>query len=1024
MVSQADSAAAPGCAPVRRPRFWSRLALRVVLPSLVGIALFSAAVFVVILPAVERSLMGHKKQTIRELTHATVSMLERYERRVQSGEMTRPDAKARALAHIRNLRYGDELRDYFWVHDTRPRMLMHPYRPELEGQDLADYQDQVGAYPFREMTALARAQGEGYVDYHWQWKDDPTRVEAKVSYVQQFAPWGWVVGTGMYVDDVLAETRTITRQMAAAAGVALLVVALLSGFVTWQSYQIDRHRYAAERQSRLLSSAIEQSVAGIALADVEGRLLFVNAALARMHGRSREELIGAHVSILHAPAQVADVEAVLTQVFETGTFEGELDHQRRDGTTFPAAMHVSLVRDASGQPVAIVGSARDITEARRAAAALREAHDRRRELERIINHGPAMALLCRNTDDWPVEYVSDSVRQFGYTPEDLLSGATSYAAIVHPDDRARVHTEVEQHIRDGTHEFVQEYRILTPEGDVRWVDDRTWTRCDAQGRVTHFQGIIIDITVRKQAEQALRESERSLATLMSNLPGMVYRCRNDEAWTFEFVSEGCREVTGYAPAALIENREISYAALIHEEDRVEIWRLVQVAIARREPYVLSYRIRHASGCIRWLWEQGRGVFDGARLVALEGFVTDVTEQRAADEERKLLQDELHQAQKMEAVGQLAAGVAHDFNNLLTVILAGVDNLRKLVPGDTIAMQSLDAIEQASEQATGVTKSLLTFSHKLPTQKRPQHLCQAVERGTRLLQRLMPASIRVEIACHCDPPLWVDADGTQLQQVLINLAVNARDAMSDGGLLRVEIRPATAAECGRLGAAADLTHGAAVIRVCDTGTGMPPAVSARIFEPFFTTKTRGQGTGLGLAIVHGIIQEHGGDVHVESDLGAGTTFTITLPCVAEPGVPHAPATVECVPAGHGELVVLGEDHQQTRELMTTRLQTLGYRVESVGDGASVMTCHRACGPQVRLYVLDVDMPGQTGLACLQQIRDEGDRTPVLIITGSSSPAVDTVADGCTTVLRKPFTMVEFGKHVGSLIAGGTAREALT
>ncbi len=377
----------------------------------------------------------------------------------------------------------------------------------------------------------------------------------------------------------------------------------------------------------------------------------------------------------------------------------------------------------------------------------------------------------------------------------------------------------------------------------------------------------------RASREALREKNRMLSTLFSNLPGMAYRCAYDRDWTMEFVSDGCTALTGYLPADLVGNRRLSYADLIHPDDREMVWNEVNAGLERDRPFRLVYRIRSAEGEVRWMWEQGRAVHgSGGEVEALEGFITDVTA-------LKELEARLRQVQKLEAVGQLAGGVAHDFNNLLTAIGGYAALLERRVAADDKARRDVAEILKATEKGGALIAQLLAFSRRQPLEPVLLNVNTVVADLENMLGRLLGG--RVGLVVHLsDTGGWVKADRTQLEQVLLNLAVNAGDAMPGGGTLTMAVE-----EC-ELGpdeaGARDVAPGAFVrLRVSDTGTGMSERIAARIFEPFFTTKEE-KGTGLGLATVYGIVKQSGGHIEVETQPGNGTTFRVYLPRSRKPG----------------------------------------------------------------------------------------------------------------------------------------------
>lgn len=389
-------------------------------------------------------------------------------------------------------------------------------------------------------------------------------------------------------------------------------------------------------------------------------------------------------------------------------------------------------------------------------------------------------------------------------------------------------------------------------------------------------------------------------------------------------------------------------------------------------------------------------------------------EREYEAERRRLQDELNQSQKMEAVGQLAGGVAHDLNNLLMVIFGYVDLTRRTLGVDHPAMKSLDGVTAAAQQASDVSRALLTFSRKMPVRMQVTDLNDAVARAVELLKRLLPAAIRLDVDLQRGRPMSVYADATQLQQVVMNLAINARDAMPDGGMLRIATLHvphdggAAIAKAG-VGANARLR-----IVVADTGIGMAPEVVGRIFEPFFTTKPKGVGTGLGLSIVHGIVQSHGGTLRVSSSPGDGSTFTVELPALAEEAA--LPSGAGQVPSrGGGEVILVAEDNDMVRQMLASALASHGYEVLQAADGNALLETYAVNHERLRLIVTDIEMPGRDGLSCVRMLRTQGSHVPVILTTGSLTADEAGRLDENTVPLPKPYPMEQLVSLVGERIA---------
>ena len=370
-----------------------------------------------------------------------------------------------------------------------------------------------------------------------------------------------------------------------------------------------------------------------------------------------------------------------------------------------------------------------------------------------------------------------------------------------------------------------------------------------------FLAIILDLSERLKAESALQESQRTLSALMKNLPGMVYRCKNDKDWTMEFVSSGCRQLTGYSPEDFVLTQKISYGRdVIASEDRDRIWNEVQAANEEGRSFQLSYKLKTADGSTKWVWEQGSGVLaDKGTVCALEGYVFDVTQEKA-------LEDRLRKTERLAELGTLASGMAHEIGTPMNVILGRAEFLMRKT-SDEKTKKGLETIVTQVERITKIMNQLLSFARKRPVERRPLDLAGTINTILEVVQdRLKTQGIQVKSDIAPDRPK-VFADADQLSQVFLNLVMNSCHAMPEGGTLRVILRNSK-----------NQIH----LTISDTGCGIPKEDLSRLFDPFFTTKPVGEGTGLGLTVAHGIIQEHDGVIQVESEPGKGTTFHIFLP----------------------------------------------------------------------------------------------------------------------------------------------------
>jgi two-component system cell cycle sensor histidine kinase/response regulator CckA len=369
--------------------------------------------------------------------------------------------------------------------------------------------------------------------------------------------------------------------------------------------------------------------------------------------------------------------------------------------------------------------------------------------------------------------------------------------------------------------------------------------------------------------------------------------------------------------------------------------------------------------------------------------------------RRQLEEQLRQAQKMEAMGTLAGGIAHDFNNLLTAIIGHAELARLNIDEGTLEGRSIDGIVAACRQATGLTRSLLTFSRRTGARRDVVDIAQVARDTLVLLRPLLPAAIRISTEVDHSRPLWVDSDPAQIQQVLMNLTLNARDAMPSGGDLRLTVLRDANEDV--------------LLEVTDTGTGMSDDVRRRITEPFFTTKTRERGTGLGMSVVHGIVTEHRGELEIESVEGEGTTVRVRLRgCEPPPEARITTIDTDSVLAPLLSRVLLVEDNTHVCALLAKVLASNGYGVHTETDGVAALAAYRNQCRDLDLLILDVDLPGMSGTECLSAIRESGGMQPAIVMSGNPDLGIPPEAFGNTRFLQKPFSMERVITTAGELL----------
>jgi PAS domain S-box-containing protein len=499
-----------------------------------------------------------------------------------------------------------------------------------------------------------------------------------------------------------------------------------------------------------------------------------------------------------------------------------------------------------------------------------------------------------------------------------------------------------------------------------------------------------EVTERRQTQKALQESERRYRSIVETTNEWIWSIDIDGTGLYN--NPAVEHILGWTPEEL---RGRNLCALIHEEDRPGAMEVLRgCTTSGRGWNGLLIRFRHKNGSYRWLQSNGVPVLDEhGRVRGFQGSDRDMTDAR-------LLEEQLRQSQKMEAVGRLAGGVAHDFNNLLAVIIGYAEIVRRKDPQGPHAAK-IGEIEKAAQRAAGLTRQLLAFSRKQVLTPKVLDLGVILTDLGRMLPRLLEENVRLILRTM--PGLdSIKADPVQIEQVVMNLAVNARDAMPNGGELtlsteNVRVHAGNRQQFGGVPVGAYVS-----LSVRDTGCGMDADVLSHIFEPFFTTKESGRGTGLGLATVYGIVKQTGGHITVDSAPGAGSTFNVFLPSVSESAT--ASASAAAAPPRGNATVLLVEDEPSLRALTREVLEDGGYRVLEAQDGAVALEVARAHAGVIDLVISDVVMPRMGGRELSERLALERPRTAVLFVSGYTADTIarQGVLEEGVRLLHKPFT----------------------
>ncbi|MDX6451789.1 MAG: hypothetical protein QOH16_1838 [Gaiellaceae bacterium] len=756
----------------------------------------------------------------------------------------------------------------------------------------------------------------------------------------------------------------------------------------------------AETAHRVLQAVIEGTTDDIFVKDVEGRFIAMNVKAAETLGRSREELIGRRLDEV-VPQQLSDMMAETDRlVLERGTVETFEEIVSVDGVPHVLLTTKGPYRARDGALLGTFGIARDIT----ARKAQEQEATQSEERFRLAQEGARMGTwdldVATGVTTW-----SDGLRTLYGVALDFPAGLAGFTSLVHPDDRERVDREIAE-ADDRAADFEFESRIVRPDGEVRWLLARSSGRL-VDGAVARQLGVVVDVTERKHTEEELARSDEILRLAQAaaglgawdlNVATLELRC-----------APGLLEIFGLDPTSAELTYE-TFAEFIHPEDRAAVRAEVKRVFRSGAPhYECPCRIVQPSGEIRWVMTRGTLLRSPEGVPErMLGVTLDETERRGIELDRAQLEIRLRQAEKLEALGQLAGGVAHDFNNLLVAIRGyGELALSRLDKGEDGVAAHVEGVLAAADRAAGLTRQLLAFGRRQVLSPEVLDLNDVVRETADLLRRLIGDNVTL-VTTFADQRVVVRADRGQLEQVITNLAVNARDAMPGGGVVAIHVGTAELDRDDR-----DQPR-QALLSVTDEGSGIDATTAAFIFEPFFTTKGE-QGTGLGLATVYGIVAQSGGHLVLDTEPGSGSTFSVYLPLSAEP-LPVAPSAPVPERAEGTERILLVDDDPGVLTIVSSMLANRGYEIIGAASGAAAVALFETRKSPIELVISDLTMHGLDGRETTDRIRAIVPATKVLYMSGYTDDA--TIRSGALTTgtgfIQKPFSGDDLARCVRQLL----------
>lgn len=856
-------------------------------------------------------------------------------------------------------------------------------------------------------------------------------------------------------------------------------------------------RKQSEEYLRLHEMALKQSNDGIAIIGLDNRFSFVNEAWARMHGYSKDELIGQSLLMVHTPEQLASCASLNTEVAEKGHAQAEIGHKRKDGSTFPAWMSISAVKDASGHVTGLIGIANDITWRKESALELERARTYYQTLLETASDGIHILDLEGNLVDasasfyrmlgfdsrnhlrmkasvwsveWPAAELKDRLARYLAQPEvfetihrrhdgslfpveisvrgvkfegadyiyassrDITARKQAEAQLKERENQLQIFIEyspaaIAMFDRDmgclaASRRWLEYYHTATPAAGIeaqvaereipfRWrkhhqlclqgvvekSDEDSFVRADGSREFIRWEirpwcrddGVIggsiifIDIiTARKLAEEKIREQARLIeeaddAIILRNLEGVI------EIW-----NHGAQSMYGWTAAEALGRNPVYLGVFDAGEFNAAMGKLLQDGVWSGE---FSARTRDQRPILveaRWTLlrdEQGtpKKVLSISRNVTMQ----------------RKLEAQLLRSERIQTIGTLSSGVAHDLNNILTPLLMGIPILRE----DTLSesgRQLLDLMEGSVSRGADIVRQLLLFARGGEARKMPMNPVRQIHETVKIINETFPKNLTLK-TCYPEDIWPVMADSSQIYHVFLNLAVNARDAMPDGGVLSIAVENLRLTTMPVVAGPQAKPGPYVAIRISDTGEGMPPEVLDHIFEPFYTTKEFGKGTGLGLSVVLGVVQGHGGFVDVHSSRGAGSEFIVYLPAVPTTPVDAAPDSQANPWRGNGELILAVDDEPALLNVLVKVLEKHGYRPLAADGGAQALKLQQE-HPGIAAVISDFSMPGMDGFELATRLKLANPELKIMIATGLADSLEVTKFQnlGVQSILRKPYS----------------------
>ncbi len=996
------------CFEILKNKLFIKHFFKVINPLLILLVLYLFFVFGLIIPTLEKNLYNEKIETTKRLAELLYSDLVSRQAEVDQGLISEEDHKKRVLNRYEKLRFGKNNSDYFWILDERGYVIMHPYVKSIVNVNPDSVKGPDGKQLrilLSRMQDVVKTNGSGVVEYYWQFNDNPNILTKKMSYVKKFEPWNWIIGAGVYIDDIEKDTIQWRNRLVFLGSLLVFITILINLVISLRSIRSKIEEDLANKKLKeseeTFRKIFEESSDAIIIMDYDTFIDCNQSALEMFILKTKSQIIGLQPEDLSPEYQNNHIlsselaKSIYKEAAEKGFTRFEWVHKKTTGELFIA--DISMTQIYIKNKALFYVLLRDITHIKTIQSELKESE------ERIKTTLMSIADAVISTD------IYGNIYQMNTSSEKLLGLQFDPKQKYHIREVLKIKiSESDKYLFEKYHLYKDSINIL--------MNHETFFLYSSSGKIYRVvinvntimgdnqtnQGLVFvikDITQEYNLKQDKEERDLLFKTIFDISPFYIIIQKLSDT-SYMLVNKAFLESRNKSEDEMIGKKPIDFGISMDDEDRQNFDLLLKNGSVDNVIKVSKYNGRN------------RYVLFSSRIITFKNELCSFTIANDITEIREL-QEQLTHAQKMDAIGQLAGGIAHDFNNIIGGILGIVELMTMKEYSYEDRQRNLQMILSSGKRAADLTKKLLVFARKGKIDSSPVDVHKAINDATALLDRTINKKVVLEKDLNASSS-FIIGDYTQLMNIFLNMGINADHAMPDGGKLIYHSSEIYLDEDFCKNTFFDIKAGKYIlIEIKDTGQGIHPDNLNRIFEPFFTTKEQGKGTGLGLAAVYGTITQHHGAIFVESVLNKGTTFKVYLP-LADVKETLQEKKMKYI-TGSGTILIV-DDEYIIQVMAKAILENLGYTVLIASNGLEAIDVYKQNSDQIKLVILDMVMPEMNGKECFAKLKKVDPMVKVILSSGftQEEDLTDMKNLGLNGFIRKPYNTSDISHLINEVL----------